>query len=81
MPLGHLGLNVGDLAAAKAYYDELMPLLAFEPFIAADDRFSYRPTAGKVGTWLFFYRSREDRQRSCAPRRDVSGRASAATSL
>jgi catechol 2,3-dioxygenase-like lactoylglutathione lyase family enzyme len=46
MPLGHLGLNVSDLAAAKAYYDGLMPLLAFEPFIAADDQFSYRHRTG-----------------------------------
>lgn len=60
MPLGHLGLNVSDLAAAKAYYDGLMPLLAFQPFIAADDQFSYRPADGKVGTWLFFYQARED---------------------
>jgi hypothetical protein len=40
MPLGHLGMNVGYLAAAKAYYDELMPLLGFEPFIVDDGQFS-----------------------------------------
>ncbi len=33
MPIGHIGLNVRDMARAKAYYDELMPLLGFEPFI------------------------------------------------
>ncbi len=59
MPLGHLGINVADLVSAKAYYDELMPLLAFEPFIAADDQVSYRPADGKRGAWLFFYRSIE----------------------
>ncbi len=59
MPLGHLGINVADPAIAKAYYDELMPLLAFEPFIVADDQISYRPADGKVGAWLFFYRSIE----------------------
>jgi catechol 2,3-dioxygenase-like lactoylglutathione lyase family enzyme len=55
MPLGHLGINVVDLARAKAYYDELMPMLDFEPFFATDDEFSYRPVDGKPGTYLFFY--------------------------
>jgi catechol 2,3-dioxygenase-like lactoylglutathione lyase family enzyme len=55
MPLGHLGINVVDLARAKAYYDELMPMLDFEPFFATDDEFSYRPADGKPGTYLFFY--------------------------
>ncbi len=57
MPLGHLGVNVTDLAGAKAYYDALMPLLAFEPFISSEGQFSYRPAAGKPGTYLFFYRA------------------------
>lgn len=55
MPIGHLGLNVDDLASAKAYYDELMPQVGFEPFIADERRFSYRPAGGKVGTTVFFY--------------------------
>lgn len=55
--LGHLGLNVSDLAAAKAYYDELAPLVGFEEFFAADDRFAYRPARAKPGTFLFFYRA------------------------
>lgn len=42
--LGHLGINVPDLDAAKRYYDALMPLVGFEPFFHADDEFSYRPT-------------------------------------
>lgn len=53
--LGHLGINVSDLAAAKAYYDDLMPLVGFEEFLSAEDRFAYRPAAGKPGTYLFFY--------------------------
>lgn len=53
--LGHLGLNVPDLAAAKAYYDNIMPAIGFEPFLANSDEFAYRPTNGKVGTYLFFY--------------------------
>ena len=60
MPLGHLGLNVRDLAEAKAYYDELMPLVGFESFFAAADEFSYRPMDGKPGTYLFFYPALED---------------------
>ncbi|HEY7485152.1 MAG TPA: VOC family protein [Streptosporangiaceae bacterium] len=61
MPLGHLGINVPDLAPAKAYYDALMPLLGFEPFVSDANQFSYRPAGGKVGTHLFFYRADGDR--------------------
>jgi catechol 2,3-dioxygenase-like lactoylglutathione lyase family enzyme len=53
--LGHLGINVPDLAAAQRYYDALMPLVGFEPFFHSDDEFSYKPAAGKPGTYLFFY--------------------------
>lgn len=59
MPLGHLGINVADLGAAKQYYDQLMPLVGYEPFFATDDEFSYRPVDGKPGTFLFFYPSQE----------------------
>ncbi|MFD0366004.1 VOC family protein [Nocardia sp. GCM10030253] len=55
MPLGHLGINVGNLVAAHAYYDELMPLLDYEPLLRDDTQFAYRPGSGKVGTFLFFY--------------------------
>jgi catechol 2,3-dioxygenase-like lactoylglutathione lyase family enzyme len=55
MPVDHIGLNVPDLAAAKAYYDELMPLVLYEPFFATDDQFSYQPLEGKPGTRVFFY--------------------------
>jgi catechol 2,3-dioxygenase-like lactoylglutathione lyase family enzyme len=57
--LGHIGINVPDLAAAKAYYDALIPLVAFESFLAADDQFAYRPAGGKPGTYLFFYPATE----------------------
>lgn len=53
--LGHLGLNVPDLAAAKRYYDRLMPAVGFEELLSADDQFAYRPAGGKPGTYLFFY--------------------------
>jgi len=55
--LGHLAINVPDLAAAKRYYDALMPLVGFEPFFHADNEFAYKPAANKRGTYLFFYPS------------------------
>ncbi|MBC7304011.1 MAG: extradiol dioxygenase [Nocardia sp.] len=55
MPLGHLGVNVTDLTAARRYYDELMPLLEYELVSADDTQFAYRPVGGKIGTYLFFY--------------------------
>ena len=57
--LGHLGINVPDLDVAKAYYDQLMPLLGYEPFLSAADEFAYLPGAGKRGTVVFFYRAEE----------------------
>ena len=59
MPIGHLGINVADLDASKTYYDELMPMVSFEPFKHDEGQFSYRPRDGKIGTWLFFYRALE----------------------
>ena len=53
--LGHLGLNVPDLGAARAHYDDVMPMLGFEPYFATDDEFSYRRADGKPGTFIFFY--------------------------
>jgi len=55
--LGHLGINVPDLVAAKAYYDRLMPLFGFEVFLDAADEFAYMPAGGKRGTFIFFYPS------------------------
>jgi catechol 2,3-dioxygenase-like lactoylglutathione lyase family enzyme len=53
--LGHLGINVPDLATARSYYAALMPLLDFELFADGSDQFAYMPTNGKRGTYLFFY--------------------------
>ena len=53
--IDHIGINVPDLASTKTYYDALMPLLGFEPFVVGDDQFSYRPAGGKPGTYFFFY--------------------------
>src|SRR4051794_39655926 len=61
MPIGHLGLNIRDVARMKAYYDALMPLLEFESFADANDgQFSYKPAANKVGTYLFFHKALEE---------------------
>jgi catechol 2,3-dioxygenase-like lactoylglutathione lyase family enzyme len=57
--LGHVGINVPDLDAARRYYSAIMPLVGFELYLDADDQFAYRPIAGKPGTYLFFYPSAE----------------------
>lgn len=53
--LGHLGINVPDLDAARSYYDDLMPLVGFEPFFSTADEFSYKPADNRPGTYVFFY--------------------------
>ena len=58
--LGHLGINVPDLVAAKAYYDRFMPLFGFEEFLANEDEFAYMPAGGRRGTFLFFYPAAEE---------------------
>jgi catechol 2,3-dioxygenase-like lactoylglutathione lyase family enzyme len=62
--LGHLGINVPDLDAARRYYSAIMPLVGFELYLDADDEFAYRPMAGKPGTYLFFYPSTEQSEYS-----------------
>ena len=57
--LGHLGLNVPDLDAARRYYGALMPLVGYEIYLDADDEFAYRPAGAKPGTYLFFYPAAE----------------------
>ena len=59
MPLGHMGMNVIDLAQARAYYEQLMPMLSFELFFSKEDEFAYRPASGKPGTYIFFYAALE----------------------
>lgn len=58
--LGHLGVNVRNLVQAKIYYDVLMPLVNFEPYLSAADQFAYRPAGGKPGTYVFFYPALEE---------------------
>jgi catechol 2,3-dioxygenase-like lactoylglutathione lyase family enzyme len=57
--LGHLGINVTDLATARTYYTALLPVVGFEPFLDDHDQFAFRPAAGKPGTYLFFYPAAE----------------------
>jgi catechol 2,3-dioxygenase-like lactoylglutathione lyase family enzyme len=57
--LGHLGINVPDLARARRYYDEIMPLVGFELFTSAEDQFAFMPANGKRGTYLFVYPAAE----------------------
>jgi catechol 2,3-dioxygenase-like lactoylglutathione lyase family enzyme len=57
--LGHLGVNVPDLDAAKRYYGEMMPLLGFEEYFSTDDEVAFMPAAGKRGTYLFLYAAQE----------------------
>ncbi|MGK2948048.1 MAG: VOC family protein [Acidimicrobiales bacterium] len=68
--LGHLGINVPDLDQARRYYDELLPMVGFEPFLDADDQFAFRPAGGKRGTYLFFYPTAEQQPYS---RHDTTG--------
>lgn len=57
--LGHLGINVPDLGAAKAYYGQMMPLLGFEVFLSTEDQVAFMPADGKRGTFLFVYRAEQ----------------------
>lgn len=59
--IDHIGIGVSDLAAAKDYYDELMPILGFRPWFptAPDGAFNYGPD-GARGPQLFFYQAIED---------------------
>lgn len=59
MALGHLGVNVEDLATARSYYGALMPFVGYEMFLDDRDQFAYRPAGGKPGTYLFFYPASE----------------------
>lgn len=57
--LGHVGINVPDLVAAKSYYDKIMPLVGFESFFSTEDEFAFMPADGKRGTFLFVYPAKE----------------------
>ncbi len=56
MPIEHLGLGVPDVEVAKAYFDDLMPLVGFQPCYGN----GYCPESGH-GTQLFLYEARSAR--------------------
>jgi catechol 2,3-dioxygenase-like lactoylglutathione lyase family enzyme len=55
MPIEHLGLGVPDVDAAKAYYDEFMPLVGYMPYFGT----GYVPTNWQ-GAQIFLYPALED---------------------
>jgi len=58
--IDHIGLGVPDLAAAKRYYDELMPILGLRQWFPTSPagEFAYGPD-GANGTQVFFYQALE----------------------
>jgi catechol 2,3-dioxygenase-like lactoylglutathione lyase family enzyme len=54
MPIEHLGLGVPDVDAAKVYYDELMPIVGFQPCFGN----GYCPEDFQ-GAQLFLYPTRQ----------------------
>ena len=59
MPIEHVGLNVPDLDAATAYFDELLPLVGYVRQWDA----GYRPVDWN-GAQLFLYPAAEDGEHS-----------------
>src|SRR5262245_34828164 len=56
--IDHIGIGVPDLAAAKAYYDELMPVLGLKEWFPTSPEFNYGPD-GQMGSQIFFYQALE----------------------
>jgi catechol 2,3-dioxygenase-like lactoylglutathione lyase family enzyme len=58
--IDHIGIGVPDLAAAKAYYDELMPILGLRAWFPTTEagEFNYGPD-GAMGPQIFFYQALE----------------------
>ena len=56
--IDHIGIGVADLAAAKRYYDELMPILGLRAWFptTAVGEFNYGPD-GARGSQIFFYQA------------------------
>ena len=58
--IDHIGIGVPDLAAAKRYYDGLMPILGLRHWFptTASGEFNYGPD-GDRGPQIFFYQALE----------------------
>jgi catechol 2,3-dioxygenase-like lactoylglutathione lyase family enzyme len=56
--IDHIGIGVPDLAAAKRYYDELMPILGFRAWFPVTEagEFNYGPDSAR-GSQIFFYQA------------------------
>jgi len=68
MPTGfidHIGLGVPDLAVAKRYYDELMPIIGLCQWFPTTEggEFNYGPD-GALGPQIFFYLALEPDEHS-----------------
>jgi catechol 2,3-dioxygenase-like lactoylglutathione lyase family enzyme len=63
--IDHIGLGVPDLGAAKAYYDELMPILGLKAWFPTTEsgELNYGPDGGR-GTQVFFYQALEPAEHS-----------------
>ena len=55
MPIEHFGLGVPDIDAAKAYYEEFMPMVGYQPCFGT----GYCPTDWQ-GAQLFLYSTLEE---------------------
>jgi catechol 2,3-dioxygenase-like lactoylglutathione lyase family enzyme len=58
--IDHIGIGVPDLAAAKEYYDDLMPVLGLREWFASvpGGPLNYGPD-GERGSQVFFYEAEE----------------------
>ena len=56
--IDHIGIGVPDLAAAKEYYDELMPILGLRQWFPTAPELNYGPD-GAIGSQIFFYQALE----------------------
>jgi catechol 2,3-dioxygenase-like lactoylglutathione lyase family enzyme len=66
--LGHIGINVQNLDAARRYYSAIMPLVGLEMYLDAHDEFAYRPASGKSRTFCSsIHPSRRRRIRDTRP--------------
>jgi len=63
--IDHIGIGVPDLAAAKRFYDELMPIIGLTQWFptSPSGEFNYGPDGGG-GSQLFFYQALEPSQHS-----------------
>jgi catechol 2,3-dioxygenase-like lactoylglutathione lyase family enzyme len=63
--IDHIGVGVPDLAAAKRWYDQLMPMLGLRAWFPTTEagEFNYGPD-GARGTQIFFYRALEPDEHS-----------------